>query len=591
MEIIMTNYELTQYIIHYIKKDKTKMAVMISGNWGTGKSYYIQHELIPELQKNDIADCVTVSLYGLKTINEISRSIYIELKAKALQNKGEIASTGKIVGKTIIKGITSFFGIDLSVSENDMQQIYDSVDVSGKLIILEDIERSPIGILDLLGYINNLVEQDRVKVLLVANENEIIQYEQKGQGTSDKKSPELIDETQKYLVVKEKTIGDTLQFEGDLKTAVQQIIKSYENPNLNKFANENCARDICRILEMCKSNNLRAFIFACQKTVDIFEQMTEFENEDFVQCVFYGIIFFSLRLKSGKNMHWNGEEVYSVNLGHENAPLFKFCYEYIMYQKLDISKIPIAVKALSEKQLYDKHKTISDPDLVTLFCYYENYENDILVAVQKITERLKNPQDISFYDYGKIALYLVLIKDLLGCDIELAKKRLINNLEGRGKKLRLEQVFSTVPGDEVDESVKAEYEKLYKQMVCSLRKDIQKVPDFKYLPEQAEMFYNYVAQNEGAFHLQRGFASNLDIPRLTKMFEESSPEQRNDIRHVFLLMYRPKNIKQSLANDSLAIGELLASIKDNVKPQSDKIQQLQYQYFIENLSDIWKRLQ
>lgn len=142
---------------------------------------------------------------------------------------------------------------------------------------------------------------------------------------------------------------------------------------------------------MCKSNNLRAFIFACQKTVDIFEQMTEFENEDFVQCVFYGIIFFSLRLKSGKNMHWNGEEVYSVNLGHENAPLFKFCYEYIMYQKLDISKIPIAVKALSEKQLYDKHKTISDPDLVTLFCYYENYENDILVAVQKITERLKNP--------------------------------------------------------------------------------------------------------------------------------------------------------------------------------------------------------
>lgn len=204
MEIIMTNYELTQYIIHYIKKDKTKMAVMISGNWGTGKSYYIQHELIPELQKNDIADCVTVSLYGLKTINEISRSIYIELKAKALQNKGEIASTGKIVGKTIIKGITSFFGIDLSVSENDMQQIYDSVDVSGKLIILEDIERSPIGILDLLGYINNLVEQDRVKVLLVANENEIIQYEQKGQGTSDKKSPELLMKPKSILLLRKK---------------------------------------------------------------------------------------------------------------------------------------------------------------------------------------------------------------------------------------------------------------------------------------------------------------------------------------------------------------------------------------------------
>jgi hypothetical protein len=143
----MTNVELTRYIKHYIEKDKTKSAIMLSGEWGTGKSHYIQHELIPELQKDGTIHCVTVSLYGLKTVNEISKSIYLELRTKILQNKDEATATGKMVGKTVIKGITSFFGIDLSAAEEDMQQIYESIDLSGKLVILEDIERSQISIL------------------------------------------------------------------------------------------------------------------------------------------------------------------------------------------------------------------------------------------------------------------------------------------------------------------------------------------------------------------------------------------------------------------------------------------------------------
>ena len=76
---------------------------------------------------------------------------------------------GKLATKTILKGVTSFLGIDLSHSDEDMQKLFESIDLSGKLIILEDLERSGIDILEVLGYVNNLVEQDGVKVLLVAN--------------------------------------------------------------------------------------------------------------------------------------------------------------------------------------------------------------------------------------------------------------------------------------------------------------------------------------------------------------------------------------------------------------------------------------
>ncbi len=33
----MTNEELNSYILHYLTKDKTNSAIMLTGDWGTGK--------------------------------------------------------------------------------------------------------------------------------------------------------------------------------------------------------------------------------------------------------------------------------------------------------------------------------------------------------------------------------------------------------------------------------------------------------------------------------------------------------------------------------------------------------------------------
>ena len=62
--------------------------------------------------------------------------------------------------------------------------------------------------------------------------------------------------------------------------------------------------------------------------------------------------------------------------------------------------------------------------------------------MQSITRRLENISDISFYDYGAIAVYLIMVKDALEFDIEEAKKRLVSNLEGRkGDKLKIRIYF------------------------------------------------------------------------------------------------------------------------------------------------------
>lgn len=169
----MTDSEYNLYIENYLKNDKTKSAIMLIAPWGMGKSYYIQNSLIPHLEKNGKKKCVVVSLYGLSDIKEISKAIYLEIRARAFVHRNEATEATKVIGKTILKGFLSTFGADLSLEDDDFENLYRSIDLTDRLIILEDLERSDISIKQVLGYVNNLVEQDGAKVLLVANESEI----------------------------------------------------------------------------------------------------------------------------------------------------------------------------------------------------------------------------------------------------------------------------------------------------------------------------------------------------------------------------------------------------------------------------------
>ena len=86
----MTNAELSKYIEHYVEKDQTKSAIMLTGEWGIGKSHYIKNELIPFLTSNGGYKCILVSLYGLSSVSDISKSIYLEARAKVLSSKSEV---------------------------------------------------------------------------------------------------------------------------------------------------------------------------------------------------------------------------------------------------------------------------------------------------------------------------------------------------------------------------------------------------------------------------------------------------------------------------------------------------------------------
>ena len=604
----MTYQELNQYILHYLTEDKTKSAIMLTGPWGTGKSYYIQNELKPFLEKKENGghSCVIVSLYGLKDTAEISKSIYLGTRMKFLTAASEKSTTVMFAGETIIKGIAGAFGVDLSVSERSLKRLYASVNLTGKLVVLEDLERSGIDILEVLGYVNNLVEQDGVKVLLVANEEELIQYTLlKASTKADLERTEMLDRitghrdrlftdsTIAYLKVKEKTISDTIEFEEDYQTAIREIVQMFDNETLNKFSTIESIKDILDIMLHCQSYNLRSFIFACQKTSDIFSSLDEkyLSDENFIQAVFIGILSFVLKQKNGNSHTWGNEKYFSAVLGYEKAPLFKFCYDYIMRQITEFEDIEGAYQAYSELVLYDKNRSNNDNDIITLQTYYVRTDSDVLDAISNIERRLEVPEDISFYQYGTIAVYAIIIKGILGCDIDTIKRRLVANLEGQGNKFELEQIFRTIIGTDCTTKQKEEYESLRKEMARSLKKGDKIIPNFDYQPEQSKDFYDYAITNEGKFHTQESFAAQFDMKRLSEMFRNSTAEQKQQIRGVFVEMYRIGNIKSFLANDRASIVQLLEFIKaDRSGDVGDRIQQLQYDWFIKNLEEIKRKL-
>lgn len=212
-------------------------------------------------------------------------------------------------------------------------------------------------------------------------------------------------------------------------------------------------------------------------------------------------------------------------------------------------------------------------------------------ALKNIEKRLENPEDIAFCQYGTIAVYSIVLKEVLSCDVTKIQEQLVKNLKGRGDKLHLEQLFHVVLSDECSKAQREEYVKLRKAMSESLNNCEIIIENFNYQPEQSEIFYNYAIPNKSKLSVKGAFAKNLDIEKLAEMFEKGTAKQKNDIREALLAVYRDDNVKLYFADDIESITKLLEIIKNwPAEKVGDKIQQQQHKWFIENLEDIIKKL-
>lgn len=588
----MNSADLCQYLKHYIEEDKTRSAIMIDGEWGTGKSYFIEKELIPFLAKKENGSyrCVSISLYGLKDISEISKAIYFDLRLKKIRGFSEAAQTSSVLAHTVTKGVASFFGVDLGADDTRLQELYESIDLSGKLIILEDVERTDIPLLTLMGYVNNMAEHDATKVLLVANEAAIIETKEIVQDTQDgkKKIAVYTEATLEYLKIKEKTISDTICFECDEESAIRQIMEDYGA--LHELTTAEVISDVATIMLFKKDHNLRSFLFACQKTSDVFKYLTGFSyQEEFKKAVFYGIVAFSMSWKQNNLIPWKGDEFLSVDLGIANYPLFKFCYDYIKFQKIDCEKIPLAQKAFENLHRYDVMKSRNDPDIMTINLWFIKSENQVLDAIRSIEERLKNPDDISYYEYGNLIVNLLNMKDTLGISIDKIKEKIIENLKGKANVLNQDQLFHmTIDPDKKE--LYSEYKVIKDQMVAAMNKCEDELFGWGYRPENAAEMYQYFLKHRDTLSYEGRFILGLNPEKFARMFLAANAEQMLDLRGIILAIYPYDSISVPSDGECAILSLIVEQLKaDHNGAGLDKIQDMHYHYFLKHLKNILSR--
>lgn len=587
----MTNKKLNEYIKHYLEDDKTKSAIMLTGSWGAGKSHYISTNLLKFLMKDGKSRCIVVSLYGIKDVSEISKSIYLELRTKMLRSNNEAVTAGKLLAKTVAKGVTSFWGIDLSASENEMKKLYESVDLSDKLVVLEDIERSQIDILEILGYVNNLVEQDGIKVLLVANEAELLEYEEiASDNTTEKRVWRLTKESLRYLKAKEKTISDTITFTGDYLSAIRNIITGFNDKHLSLFLDEKYIHEIYELLRSCENENLRTFIYACQKTADILsiiEDLVEFDDK---RTIFYSIIIFAKRIKAGKFPEWEGTEWLSTELGSDSYPLYYFCYEYIRWQEFETENVTDTITEHKKMKLYQHHA--NDPDLDILRTYYIQPENAVLNALNNIVIKLQDPDAIPFYEYGNLAFYFVVCGDLLEFDYSDAKSSMIKNIREKGSEVDGDILFLSV--GKIENVSHEQLFKTFKEDLLQAIKDSDKDDsEITYSPEDLSEYDTYVAKNRLLIQSKHRYISTFDIDQLESMLFACTAEQLQDVRGILFAVYRDCQKGDFIEADIDFMTELKHRIEMKTKNSdlvTDRIILLQLRYLCDNLQQFTDQL-
>lgn len=190
----MREREIKEEVIRYIDDKNYNYALLIDGEWGSGKTYFITHDIKSVIenheQEGENRTFKYISLYGIKSTDEMEESIFwsildenifkfkdkIEGKiSSSMANREKtskvnpvLTTTKKIIGTAIQK---------LELGYKSYEYIQDFIRLDRYIFIFDDVERSECQINDLMGYINGLVEHENVKVILVANEKEIGRYE------------------------------------------------------------------------------------------------------------------------------------------------------------------------------------------------------------------------------------------------------------------------------------------------------------------------------------------------------------------------------------------------------------------------------
>ena len=326
--------DLVESILDYVRSDYTDYAIMINGEWVFGKTHFWNNKIRKKIESMQLNGkrytTIYMSLYGISNLEDISKKIFIETTQLMDKNLRKFMNEH---GQTTIPeyaktglDMANFFGVTQNGDKLDYSNFFSTDD---KVLCFDDLERANVDVIDILGYINNFVEHDHIKTIIICNEKElstklkssnlemktfIATYLLDKQGelnTTDKPMVEKIqnkiehvfDKANDYERIKEKLIGETFEYAPKFDYIINGILMRYENnPDLIRFLREN-TRLIILTFERSGTRNLRILKHALndfQKIYEMVEKNYPNTNNRVMQTILIFTIAISFEIKAGK---------------------------------------------------------------------------------------------------------------------------------------------------------------------------------------------------------------------------------------------------------------------------------------------------
>lgn len=326
--------DLVESILDYVRSDYTDYAIMINGEWGSGKTHFWNNKIKKKIESMQLNGkrytTIYMSLYGISNLEEISKKIFIETTQLMDKNLRKFMTAS---GQTSIPeyaktglDMANLFGVTKNGDRVDYSDFFSTDD---KVLCFDDLERANVDVIDILGYINNFVEHDHIKTIIICNEKElstkfkssnlemktfIATYLLDKENELNKKDKPMVEKIQEkmehvfdkandYERIKEKLIGETFEYAPQFEYIINGILMRYENnQNLIRFLRENTGL-IISTFHRSGTRNLRILKHAINDFEKIYDMvMKAYPNTSHrvMQTMLIFTIAVSFEIKTGK---------------------------------------------------------------------------------------------------------------------------------------------------------------------------------------------------------------------------------------------------------------------------------------------------
>ena len=465
---------------------ETNNALLITGQWGVGKTYFFNNTLSEKIKEINIKGKtnsnytpIRVSLFGVANIDDIGRKIFTELFPRL--EKG--TKIGKGIAKLLlsipitktfipekIPELISEFEADNETKNNMINSMTNRI-----VICFDDLERASTDfpIENLIGYINNLTENYDLKALIIGNTDEI--------------------ESKIFKKMKEKLIGVEIEFDNDIKLVFDNIVKKkfhQDESNKNTYEEflENEKDFICSFFnEDYKNIRTLLIVLECYKYIYSAiiglnsEPLEEYRN-DLIKSTLLFTIAITIEFKKGNlskkdketmsNEAWvtlnysknEGEDLFAEpqeNKSNDPNILQKKYYGQYIYKYYEtIFDYIIGLNTFIEKKFIEeakqKYGISQNENLPECYKALNEISTDVIFKISNEEYKNRLNEVLQYVDKGEYELdryvnaYIHIIKygDPLEIGEENLKNRIIvgiekgkNNLEYNHELANMSQIF------------------------------------------------------------------------------------------------------------------------------------------------------